>query len=453
MPQRATAFSAALAAVLICAAAGTALGQTKLETVDPHDPRRTPVVEVFHHWRDSVVYLTGPLASAPGPTIDEFFQVPLRRETISIGSGFVVHESGYVITNAHAVERVITHHATLTDGRTYPAELIGLSREYDLALLKVEAGRPLQPVQLGKSNDFLLGETVIIISNPAGLLHTCTTGVISASERHTLASGLPGVVLRDLIQTDASINPGSSGGPWFNVLGEVVGVTTAKQVGSQNIGFGIPVMAVRHTLPQMLDVERRYGIFTGLTTQDQPQEPCVVSEVAAGSPAALAGIRSGDVVKKLGGLAIIGRCEFLLSLIGCKPGQNLELDLERSGRTVRDFAHLGRPAETRRGLATAATLRTDGRAAQRGQPQETSLRVHRGVVITAVVSGAPYNKLQTPPLPGDVLARINSIRPRDLDQVGLLLDAVKPGEPVHFVLLRMKDRVATRIDIMLTLTK
>ena len=138
---------------------------------------------------------------------------------ISIGSGFVVHEAGYIITNAHAVERVISHHVTLIDGRTYPAELIGMAREYDLALLKVEAGRPLQAVQLGKSGDFLLGETIIVISNPAGLLHTCTTGIISAADRTTQPAGLPGVTLHGLIQTDASINPGSSGGPWFNVLG------------------------------------------------------------------------------------------------------------------------------------------------------------------------------------------------------------------------------------------
>jgi S1-C subfamily serine protease len=205
----------------------------------------------------------------------------------------------------------------------------------------------------------------------------------------------------------------------------------------------------------MLDVERRYGIFTGLTTQEQPQEPCVVSEVAAGSPAALVGIRSGDVVKRLGGRAIVGRCEFLLSLVGRKPSQSLELDLERSDRTVHASLTLaGRPKpdgalllRQRYGL-TAAPL-------SEAKAQETSLRVHRGVVITAVIPGAPYNTLNdnAKPLPGDVLARINSIRPRDLDQVGLLLDAVKPGEPVHFVLLRMKDRVATRIDIVLTLTK
>ncbi len=282
-----------LLATLIWAAGSPAPGQMKLETVSPTDPRRTPVVEVFHRWKDSVVYLTGPIATTPGPSIEEFFSVPsAHRQMISIGSGFVVHESGFVVTNAHAVEWVIAHHATLADGRTYPAELVGLSPEYDLALLKISAGRPLHAVQLGKSGDFILGETIIVISNPAGLMHTCTSGIISAANRETTPNALPGVILHGLIQTDASINMGSSGGPWFNVLGDVIGVTTALKAGSTNIGFGIPVSAVRHTLPDMLDVERLYGIYTGVNTQALPQEPCAVANVAARSPAAAAGIQN-----------------------------------------------------------------------------------------------------------------------------------------------------------------
>jgi serine protease Do len=431
----------------------TARGQAKLETISPQDPRRTPVVEVFHRWKQSVVYLTGPIAGNQGPAIEEFFKVPSNRERISIGSGFVVHESGYIVTNAHAVERVITHHATLIDGRTYPAELIGLAREYDLALLKVEAGRPLQPVQLGKSNDFILGETIIVISNPGGLMHTCTTGIISASDRETQPGGLPGITLRGLIQTDASINPGSSGGPWFNVLGEVIGVTTAMKPGSQNIGFGIPVSAVRHTLPEMLDVERQYSIYCGLKMQEQPQEPCAVAIVAPDSPASVAGIHNGDIVKRVNGRTIIGRCEFVLALVGHKAGDVLQLDLLRDdrplavsltlmGRTKPDGALILRQ---RYGL-TAVPLNA-------AKVFETSLRVNRGVIITGVISGPPYNKLQNPPMPGDVLARINNIRPRDLDHVGMLLDRVKPGEAVHFVLLRMKDNVATRVDMTLTLAR
>ena len=108
----------ALLATLIWAAGGPARGQTKLETLSDTDPRRTPVVEVFHRWRDSVVYLTGPIATTPGPSLEEFFTIPsVHRQMISIGSGFVVHESGFFVTNAHAAEKVITHHATLTDGR------------------------------------------------------------------------------------------------------------------------------------------------------------------------------------------------------------------------------------------------------------------------------------------------------------------------------------------------
>ena len=120
----------------------------------PRDPRRTPVVEVFHRWKASVVYLTGPMASGPQPAADEFFQIPFRREMISIGSGFVVHETGYVVTNAHAVERVIAHHVTLIDGRTYPAEVVGIARECDLALLKVESGRPAAPGAVGQERRF-----------------------------------------------------------------------------------------------------------------------------------------------------------------------------------------------------------------------------------------------------------------------------------------------------------
>ena len=140
-------------------------------------------------------------------------------------------------------------------------------------------------MQLGKSGDFLLGETIMVISNPGGLLHTCTTGIISAADRTTQSAALPGITLHGLIQTDASINPGSSGGPWFNVLGEVVGLTTAMQKDVQNVGFGIPAATVRQMLPEMLDVERRNGIDAGIRIQEQPAEPCVVTDVAASSPA------------------------------------------------------------------------------------------------------------------------------------------------------------------------
>ncbi|MGA2032482.1 MAG: trypsin-like peptidase domain-containing protein [Thermoguttaceae bacterium] len=439
-----------LAAVLL-AAATSSRAQISIDAISPQDPRRTPTVEIFHRWKDSVVYLTGPLVTGKGPSMDEFFRLPQNRETSSIGSGFVIHESGYIVANAHSVERVIQQFVNLGDGQTYPAELIAVARDKDLALLKVEPGAPLRPVQLAKSGDFLIGERVTVIGNPHGLRHTCTAGIVSAAGRSVQTTGLPGITLHDLIQTDAGLNPGSSGGPWFNVLGRVIGITTSMQAGSQAIGFAVPVAALREVLPDMLDVERRYGLAVGLELL--PMEPCTVAGVAPGSPAAAAGIQSGDILQKLNGKPLDGRCDFHLALVGHRPGDRLQLELWRKDRVLNGL------------LVLAARAKPDGAALlqqrygltavplNEAKAHATALRVYRGVIITAVAAGTPYEKLQSPPLPGDVLARINDIRPRNLDHVGLLLDRIKPHEPVHFVLLRMKDHVATRIDITVTLEK
>ena len=155
--------------------------------------------------------------------------LPRKRDVTSLGSGFIVHESGYILANAHAVERPFFHEVTLSNGRKLPAELLAVVRDHDLALLKVEAGRPLTAVKLARNGDLLIGEPVIVIGNPQGLLLTCTTGVVSAVGRATRPSGLPGVILHGMIQTDAAINPGSSGGPWFNAIGEVIGVTASQK--------------------------------------------------------------------------------------------------------------------------------------------------------------------------------------------------------------------------------
>ena len=387
MRLRASILAAAGLWALVCGTTAPAAAQRKLDTVSPRDPRRTPVVEVFHRWKASVVYLTGPIASGPQPAADEFFQIPFRREMISIGSGFVVHEAGYIVTNAHAVERVIAHHVTLIDGRTYAAEVVGIARECDLALLKVESGRLLPPVQLGKSGDFLLGETIIVISNPSGLLHTCTTGIISAADRMSQPAALPGITLHGLIQTDASINPGSSGGPWFNVLGEVVGLTTAMQKDAQNIGFGISAATVRQMLPEMLDVERRQCIDSGIRVLEQPAEPCVVADVAANSPAASAGIHAGDVIKVVDGRTIFGRCEYCLSLAGHRAGDSLQMELLRGDRSVEATLVLD-PRSKPNG--EAILKQRFGLAAEPLSEEKayaTRLRVHRGVVITGVAPG------------------------------------------------------------------
>ena len=302
-------------------------------------------------------------------------------------------------------------------------------------------------MKFARSNDLLIGEPVIVIGDPRGLLLTCTTGVVGAVGRATHPSGLPGITLQGLIQTDASINPGSSGGPWFNAVGKVIAMTESMKNDSQNIAFGIPTDAIRHFLPEMLDVERRQGIATGLELQ--PREPCKVTAVAANSPAAAAGIRPGDVIAKLDGRPIDGRSDFCFALVGRKPQDAIKLELHRGDK----------PREV--SLALAARPKPDAKALLKAKygltaiplddakAQAHLLRVRRGVVITEVAKGPPWNydKLQTPPMPGDVLARIDGIRPRDLDHIGLLLERVKPGQTVKMVLLRRSGDTATRADL------
>jgi serine protease Do len=428
-----------------------ALAQRGLDAVDPKDPRRTPTVEVFHQFKDAVAYLTGPMLTAPGPSIDEFFSIPHKRETVSIGSGYVIHPSGYIVTNAHAADRVIHQRVTLSDRRTFMADLIGMARNKDLALLKIDVDSPLKAVQLARGGDFLIGETVIVIGNPAGLRYTCTQGIVSAADRSTASASLPGLTLHGLIQSDAGINPGSSGGPWFNVLGQVIGTTTAIKAGSQGIGFAVPVSTLREALPEMLDAERSHGLLTGLELQRQP--PCKVTAVLPDSPAAALGVQPGDVLSRVDDKPVADCADLQLALLGRKPGDSLKVELLRNEKPLRGTLTLGaRPKpdgaallEQRYGLKAVPL------SAQKAQA--IALRVNRGVVIAAVASGPPYDTLKAPPLPGDVLARINDIRPRNLEHVGLLLERIKPGEPARFVMLRMKDHVATRVDLTLTYGK
>lgn len=420
-----------------------------VSSMDPRLLRRTPAVEVFSQWRDSVVYVTGPVLTAAKPSLDEFFRIPGRstREN-SVGSGFVIHELGYILTNAHAAEKVIFHQVALADGKTYPADLIASIHEHDVALLKIDAGRPLRPVKLAQSGDVMIGETVIVIAHPHGLLHTCTTGVLSAVGRTTNVADVQGLTLRDLLQTDASINPGSSGGPWFNILGEVIGLTTSKKRDADNIGFAAPVATLRRLLPEMLDAERRWGLITGIGLE--ADGPCRVASVAANSPAVQAGLQPGDVLVRLADKPLLTVADFHLALVGRQAGETLSIELLRDGQPMTMALTLGHRVKPDGAALLQARLGLTVAPLDEERAKAMLLRVHRGVVITGVDTKF-YASVQHKPAPGDVLARIGSLRPRDLDHVGLILENVRSGQTVPMVLLRHQNNVATRIDIKLVL--
>ena len=407
--------------------------------------RRTPAVDVYRRWKDSVVFVTGPIVKGDKPTAEEFFQTPqVGPVENNVGTGFVVHADGYVLTNAHAAERIVGPVVVPADGKARSAELLASLHDLDIALLKVDGADALRPVQLAASGDAMVGETAIVIANPLGLSRTCTVGVVSATGRATHLADVRGVTLSDLLQSDAGINPGSSGGPWFNAVGEVMGMTTSMKRDAENVAFAISVATLRRTLPAMLDAELRGGFVTGLTTA--ADGPCRVVEVAPDSPASAIGLQSDDRIIKVDQASIASVLDYHLAMVGRKPGDKVALEVTRKGQSLQGNLELARRrkidvaalAEKRLGLSVAA-LEPDKFKAM-------GLRTPHGVAI-AQVDAAFYAKAQTPPKPGDVLARVGRIRPRNMEHLGQLLQAVKPGQPLAIVVLRREGKLATRIDI------
>ncbi len=251
-----------------------------------------------------------------------------------IGSGFVIHPDGWILTNAHVVEGA--EQVEVDFGESEPhlaARMIGADAEADVALLKVDAKRPLPFVPLGDSDHVIVAEWVIVIGNPFGLDHTVTAGIISHTGRSDIAPvGRPGSY--DFIQTDASINPGNSGGPVLNLRGEVIGIATAVNATGQGIGFAVPINMAKEIVGQLRDHGHVVRSWLGVSVREMepggaPRGGVVVTEITAGGPAARAGLKVGDVITNFHGHDIRSpsRLRWYVSTAGV--GSEVELRLRR----------------------------------------------------------------------------------------------------------------------------
>lgn len=444
MPIRSKTLAAATLAILVAVAAPARAGEIPSDT---QPLRRNRIVEVFEEWKESVVFVTGPIVKGENSTLAEFFTIgESKLKESSVGTGFVIHESGYVVTNAHGVEKSLVHVVFLADGKPIAAELVAVLHEQDLALLKVSPNRPLKPVRLAKSGDLMIGETVIVIANPHGLRYTCTTGVLSAIGRATHLADVPGVTLQNMIQSDAGINPGSSGGPWFNVAGEVMGMTASMKKDAENIAFAVSATTLRKMLPAMLDVERRYRIATGLEVT--PDGVCAVKSVEPSSPAAKAGLRPGDVITSFGGRATPTSLDWHLALVGRKAGELLPVEINREGKPQRTTLTLGPRSQPDPKALLQQKLGIEVAPLEVAKAKALGLRVPRGLIVTRV-DPLVYEKVQHPPQPGDILARIGLIRPRGPEQAADLVETLQRGQAIDMVFLRRQETRATRIDVHL----
>ena len=417
--------------------------------------RRTPVTAAVEKVRGAVVNVAAEqlvrirVPSSRGDSVadlfGELFERPRYRrgyQVTSLGSGVIVSPEGYVLTNNHVVERGARFRVQLLDGREVGARVIGTDPSSDLAVLKLDARERMPFVAPGRSDDLLIGETVIAIGNPFGLANTVTTGVVSAVHRNFKAGDR---TLFDFIQTDASINPGNSGGPLLNIEGQLIGVNTAI-LGERNagIGFAIPIDRARRIAEDLIQHgEVREG-YTGLDVQDvasgdtdaarKGAARVTVAAVEPGSPAAAAGFRRGDRVEAVDGHPVDSAEEYRFRVRDLPIGGTAKIDVLRGNE------RLSLPLRA----VDLSPEKLDALVARRTGIEVGEARIEgdRYVVARAIRRGSPAARVGM--AAGDVIREVNS---REVSSVAeFRRQAGKARRSGQLVLLVQRGYAAERIS-------
>ncbi|MBU6154040.1 MAG: trypsin-like peptidase domain-containing protein [Bdellovibrionales bacterium] len=310
--------------------------------MDPNDPFRNFFEEFFGG------RIPGPRPEAPPQTR------PQKSQPFALGTGFVIDESGLILTNHHVIggaEEVKIQFNE--DDEFVAAEIIGRDPELDVALLSVRSKAKLTPIPLGDSDRIEVGEYVLAIGNPLGYGHTVTHGILSAKERKA-----PEMRLAKYLQTDASINPGNSGGPLLNMRGEVIGINNAIDARAQGIGFAIPINTVKQILPQLKTkgtVSRGYlGVSAGELSEEMASElqlpsgtkGVMIAEVIPGEAADRAGLKPYDVITSVNGEKIASPIDLTTKITSVKVGDSAEIRFFRKGKEKTLKVKLGeRPSQ------------------------------------------------------------------------------------------------------------
>tara|TARA_B100002051_G_scaffold188938_1_gene178958 strand:+ start:325 stop:1731 length:1407 start_codon:yes stop_codon:yes gene_type:complete len=357
-----------------------------------------------------------PFEFPPGSPFEDMFKefgTPQKRKASALGSGFIIDSNGIVITNNHVIQGADDIVVRVNGEKEYKAKIIGADPLSDLAVLQIDSKDKFVPVKFGDSDKARIGDWVIAIGNPFGLGGTVTSGIISARNR---SLGL--TRYEDFIQTDASINRGNSGGPLFNLDGNVIGINTAilGQSGSIGIGFAIPSNSANKVIKQLIEFGETKRGWLGVRIQDVTKEiaevekldrprGALVASVADGSPSDKAGIKSGDIILEFNGVLINEMKELPKIVADTEVGKTVNVKVWRNqkeitkkiklGRleTSEDFKGQSKAIEPKKqtsidGLKITVRLLTKSDVEERGLPAKTT-----GVVITGIEQDSPVNYL------------------------------------------------------------
>ncbi|MCM2357583.1 MAG: DegQ family serine endoprotease [Geobacteraceae bacterium] len=372
----------------------------------------------------------------------------------SLGSGFIISDEGYILTNNHVVSGADEIKVKLADGREFKAEIKGRDEKLDLALLKIEGKDHFPVATLGDSDAIKVGEWVMAIGNPFGLQQTVTAGIISAKGR-VIGSG----PYDDFLQTDASINPGNSGGPLFNANGEVIGVNTAIVAGGQGIGFAIPINMAKSIITQLREKGKVTRGWIGVAIQTvtpelaqsfglEGEKGALVSEVVKDGPADHAGIKSGDIILEFDDKTVHEMNE-LPRLVAATPvGKKVAVKVLRDGKEleVPVTVDLLKDKEEEAAAQEPDKLGMTVGALTRELAEKMGIGETRGVIVMEVKPGSIAGEAGI--ARGDIVREVNGKKVGSVEEYESAIAARKKGGVVRLLLRRGDSSlfVALKLD-------
>ncbi len=362
------------------------------------------------------------------PFFDSFFRdffdpgFERRYKRHSLGSGVIIDgQRGFILTNEHVIARTGKITVVLKDEREFGAQIVGADPDSDLAVLRIKAKTPLPAIQMGRSDDLMIGETVIAIGNPFGFSNTVTTGVISAINRSIRTDDR---IYQDFIQIDASINPGNSGGPLLNINGELIGINTAIYAKARGIGFAIPINKAKRIVSDLIRHGEVIPAWIGLTVQDFDAKlahylkvpgkgGALIKAVRENAPASRKGIRVGDILLSVGAKRILSKNDFHVSMKAFASGDTIRLEIWRNEKKQAFAVEAGvfpvalalDLAERRLGI-TVRDISFKDRTSRK-------IRVKTGVVIAGLHRQSYLARIGV--LPGDVIRQIDEMTIKQLE--------------------------------------
>lgn len=402
--------------------------------------RRTPIVNVVEKISPSIVNIsTERLVRRTSPfndVFEDFFGRHRSRvqKTQSLGSGVIVGKRGFIVTNAHVIQRASQITVGLSNKKKYTAILLASDEKNDLALLKINVPYLLTPIKWGISSDIMIGETAIALGNPFGLESSVTTGVISAKNRSLSIENK--VTFNDFVQTDAAINPGNSGGALVNIHSELIGINTAIYAQGQGLGFAIPIDRVRSILGKLLDYEKlkKYSIgFTVLEKSNKNSWSVIVKSVDKNKQNTKNKIYPGDTILSIDGTTIYSLFDFSKVIYQKKLGDTLKVRLSRNGHIGNVYLRIKQKKQKAKNKILWERIGVD----------VALYKEH--LIINKIRLNGPAARISIKI--GDVLVSLGQFRMKSVENANEYLSYIKKGEVVSIILIRRTRHLGGKLVV------